>query len=94
MSELGCLEDRKEAVESDDGVHYEGWAVWPFRARTGSFYHGARGDTAAERPKEVVLEDRSSDEIKGGLQFLLDKSTNSPPEENEALRASGGVAWS
>ena len=94
MSELGCLEDRNEAVESGVTVHYEGWSVWPFRARTGSLYHGARGDTAAERPKEVILENCSSDEIKGGLQFLLDKSTNSPPEENEALRASGGVAWS
>ena len=94
MSELGCLEDRKEAVESGVTVQYEGWSVWLLRARTGSFYHGARGDTAAERPKEIVLEDCSSDEIKGGLQFLLDKSANSPPEENETLRASGGVAWS
>eukprot|EP00964_Phaeocystis_antarctica_P161468 scaffold133384_cov96-Phaeocystis_antarctica.AAC.2 len=58
------------------------------------FYHGARGDTGAERPKEVILEDCPSDEIKGGLQFLLDDPTYSPPEEGETLRASGGVAWS
>jgi|TARA_B110000196_G_C20582702_1_gene402644 hypothetical protein len=61
--------------------------------RTSSLYHGARGDTSAERPKEVVLEDCSSDEIKGGLKFLLDDPADSPPEESETLRASGCVAW-
>eukprot|EP00964_Phaeocystis_antarctica_P058472 scaffold34686_cov63-Phaeocystis_antarctica.AAC.4 len=69
-------------------------AAWALCARTGSLYHCARGDTSTKRPKEVVLEDRSSDERKGGLQFLLDDPADSPPEESETLRASGCVAWS
>eukprot|EP00964_Phaeocystis_antarctica_P085648 scaffold54137_cov67-Phaeocystis_antarctica.AAC.2 len=61
---------------------------------TGGFYHGARRDARAERPKEVILEDCSSDERKGGLQFLLDESADSPSEECETLRASRCVARS
>ena len=63
-------------------------------SRTSSFYHGARGDTGAERPKEVVLEDCSSDKRKRGLQFLVDNPADSPPEECETLRASRCVARS
>ena len=62
--------------------------------RTSSFYHGARGDTRAECPKEVVVKDCSSDEIKGGLQCFLDDPANFPPEESETLRASRWVARS
>ena len=40
------------------------------------------------------MENRSSDERKGGLKFLLDDPANSPPEECETLWASGCIAWS
>ena len=89
MTELGCFKDC--GVGGDDVLSRLGALA---KSCTGGFYHGARRDARAERPKEVILEDCSSDERKGGLQFLLDESANSPTEECETLRASRCVARS
>eukprot|EP00964_Phaeocystis_antarctica_P004316 scaffold2346_cov71-Phaeocystis_antarctica.AAC.7 len=89
VTELGCFEDY--GVGGDDVVSRLSALA---KLCTGGFYHGARRDARAERPKDVILEDCSSDERKGGLQFLLDESANSPPEECETLRASRRVARS
>ena len=59
MTELGCFED---CGVGDDDVLSRLSAL--AKSCTGGFYHGARRDARAERPKEVVLEDCSSDERK------------------------------